>query len=118
MLVSLYNCIKMLKSRVLDTIHIEQSHYFVLRLLNHRNEVDEFLRANQRSRIWHLKYNLLCLLNCKNDMTSFGAVGNRWEGGEEGEMGIQIVKKQFLSFRKRFQKKFMTNVIFIAHTFG
>ena len=49
------------------------------------------LRANQRSPIWYVKYNLLCLLNCIENMKEFGPTKDRWEGSMEGEKCIQYL---------------------------
>ena len=104
MMVSVYNSLNLLMAASIDKEHIELTHLYILRALNDINRVDRHLRANQKSPIWFLKYNLLCLLNCKQDMKLFGPTRDRWEGSNEGEKGIQIVKKEFTAFRNGYQK--------------
>ena len=50
-----------------------------------------------------MKYNLLCLLNCKQDMTHYGPARKRWEGGEQGEKVVQVLKHNFSSFNENWE---------------
>ena len=103
MLVSVYNSLKLLLYPTITDDHIDRTHCYIIKALNEINFVDKHVRANHNSPIWFLKYNLLCLLNCKEDLKMFGPTSDRWEGSLEGEKGIQLVKKEFCGFRKGFQ---------------
>ena len=104
MMVSVHNALNLLMASSLSKKHVQSTHYFVLRALNDIHNVDKLLRANQKNPIWFVKYNLLCLLNCTEDMKLFGPTRDRWEGNDEGERGIQLVKKEFTAFRNGYQK--------------
>ena len=105
MMISVYNSIKMMMADTIHLSHISQTKMYLIRALNDINKVDKHLRLEDQNPIWFKKYNLLCLLNFPNDLSLFGPTRNRWEGSLEGEKGIQLVKKEFHSFRKGFQKQ-------------
>ena len=104
-MISVYNSVCLLRSKIIDKNHIDKTHCSVIRALNDINIVDVLLRATEKYPIWVLKYNLLCLLNASNDMETFGPPVNRWEGGEEGEKGIQLIKKHFNGFSTGYQSQ-------------
>ena len=103
MLVSVYNSVNLLMCPTVSKEHSDKTHCYIIKALNDIHKVDSHVRANQASPIWFLKYNLLCLLNCKENLNLYGPTRDRWEGSEEGEKGIQIVKKEFVAFRKGYQ---------------
>ena len=103
MMISVHNALNLLMATSVSTKHIEYTHCSILRALNDIHKVDKHLRANQKNPIWLVKYNLLCLLNCREDMKLFGPTRDRWEGNDEGERGIQLVKKEFTAFRQGYQ---------------
>ena len=46
--------------------HIDETHFHIIRLLNDIDQVDTHIRMLHGGKpIWTQKYNLLCLLNCK-----------------------------------------------------
>ena len=103
MMISVYNSVSLLRSRVIDENHRNRTHGSIIRALNDIHMVDKHLRATEKYPIWVVKYNLLCLLNASKDMETFGPPVNRWEGGEEGEKGIQLIKKHFNGFKTGYQ---------------
>ena len=55
------------------------------KLLNDIEAIDKILRTEKDKPVWTTKYNLLCLLNCKEDMLRYGPARRRWEGDGSGE---------------------------------
>ena len=102
MLISVYNSLSYLLFRNIDEKHALMTSFSIKRSLNDIDNVDKLVRKLGDKPIWHIKYNLLCLLNCPEDMMRFGPVGDRWEGSMEGEKCIQNVKKNFHGFRNGF----------------
>ena len=103
MLISCNNCIHLLLSDEISDKIINRTHLCLIRALNDINFVDKLLRANQRNPIWYVKYNLLSLLNCIENMKNFGPTKDRWEGSMEGEKCIQYLKKYFTGYTKKYQ---------------
>ena len=68
------------------------------KLLNDIEAVDKILRTENDKPVWTTKYNLLCLLNCKEDMLRYGPARRRWEGDGSGEKNIQGIKSVFTGF--------------------
>ena len=98
MLISVYNSLSYLMFRKIDKHHVMMTSYSIKRSLNDIDNVDKLVRKSANKPIWHIKYNLLCLLNCPEDMMRYGPVSDRWEGSMEGEKCIQNVKKNFHGF--------------------
>ena len=103
MLVSCNICIHLLLTESTSKKIIERAHLCLLRALNEIHYVDQFIRANQKNPIWYVKYNLLCLLNCIENMEEYGPTKDRWEGSMEGEKCIQYLKKYFTGYHKKYQ---------------
>ena len=103
MLVSCNTCIHLLLAPITSQAIIKRANLCLIRALNDTHRVDKFLRANQKNRIWYVKYNLLCLLNCIENMEKFGPTKDRWEGSMEGEKCIQYLKKYFTGYTKKYQ---------------
>lgn len=103
MLVSCNNCIHLLLIPKTSKMIIDRAHLSLIRALNDIHKVDKLLRANQKNPIWYVKYNLICLLNCIENMKEFGPTKYRWEGSMEGEKCIQYLKKYFTGYTKRYQ---------------
>jgi len=104
MMVSVYNSLCYLTHGTIDEHHSSITLFTVIRSLNDIEILDGNLRLSTSQPIWHIKYNLLCLLNCPEDMMKFGPITDRWEGSMEGEKCIQNVKKNFSGFRKGYLK--------------
>ena len=104
MMVSVYNSLCYLTHGSIDEHHSSMTLLSVIRSLNDIEYVDSHLRLPSSRPIWHIKYNLLCLLNCPKDMIRFGPITDRWEGSMEGEKCIQNVKKNFCGFRTGYLK--------------
>ena len=64
--------------------HAELTYLHVKRLLNDIEHVDSQIRTSTEKPVWAQKYNLLCLLNCKEDMIRYGPPRCRWEGDASG----------------------------------
>ena len=64
--------------------HAELTYLHVKRLLNDIEHVDSQIRTSTKKTVWAQKYNLLCILNCKEDMIRYGPPRCRWEGGASG----------------------------------
>ena len=54
-------------------------------LLNDIEAVDKVVHGKDKKKVWHQKYNLLCLLNCKEDLQRYGPPRGRFEGDVSGE---------------------------------
>ena len=85
MYVSTYNALSHLFAGSTCNTHAEKSYIYVKKLLNDIEAVDKILRTENYKPVWTTKYNLLCLLNCKEDMLRFGPARSRWEGDGSGE---------------------------------
>ena len=83
--------------------HIEICNLFVKRYLNDLETVDKKLRVGNDKPIWCQKYNLICLLNCKEDMKRYGPCRIRWEGDDSGGKNIQTIKTSFTGFNLNWQ---------------
>ena len=102
MLISVYNSLSYIMFRKINKHHVMMTSYSIKRSLNDIDNVDRLFRKSPNKPIWHIKYNLLCLLNCPEDMMRYGPVSDRWEGSMEGEKCIQNVKKNFHGFRNGY----------------
>ena len=111
MMISCYNSVHLLLSPTTSEILINRTHLSVIRALNDIHQIDKYLRANQKNPIWYVKYNLLCLLNCAEDMRYFGPCKDRWEGSMEGEKAIQYLKKNSTDTQKNFNYIYTKNTI-------
>ena len=96
---STYNALSHLMAGSVNDEHIEQTHFHVIRLLNDVEIVDMYVRTQHGGKpVWTQKYNLLCLLNCKDDMMRYGPARCRWEGNDTGEKNVQPIKKVLTDF--------------------
>ena len=82
---STHNVLSHLMAAEYNYTHITKTHNSILRLLNDVEMVDSILRKKTDNAIWHQKYNLICLLNMKEDMHRYGPARGRWEGHYFGE---------------------------------
>ena len=98
MYASTYNALSHLMSESSNDTHARVCYIHVKRLLNDIEAVDQVVRGNEEKPVWHQKYNLLCLLNCKEDMQRYGPARGRWEGDVSGEKNIQFLKDGFKGF--------------------
>lgn len=86
-----------------------QQHPFALRIPSsfdslRVDQVDTHIRKLHGGKpIWAQRYNLLCLLNCKEDMKRYGPARCRWEGNDSGEKNIQPIKNSFNGFRTNWE---------------
>ena len=83
--------------------HINQSYLIIKRFLNDVESVDRKLRQENEVPIWNQKYNLICLLNCREDMLRYGPCRIRWEGDDSGGKNIQQIKPSFTGFHSNWQ---------------
>ena len=101
---STYNVLSHLMATSINDQHIEDTHFQIIRLLNDIEALDKKLRTlNGGKPIWMEKYNLCCLLNCKEDMIRYGPPRCRWEGDDSGEKNVQPIKKSFYGFRSNWE---------------
>jgi hypothetical protein len=89
--------------------HAERSYIYVKKLLNDIEAVDRILRTEYEKPVWTTKYNLICLLNCKEDMVRYGPSRRRWEGDGGGEKNIQGIKSEFKGFNSNWELNTHTN---------
>ena len=85
MYASTYNALSHLFAGSTCDTHAEKSYIYVKKLLNDIEAVDKILRTENDKPVWTTKYNLLCLLKCKEDMVRYGPTRIRWEGDGSGE---------------------------------
>ena len=84
--------------------HADETHFHIIRLLNDIDQVDTHIRKLHGGKpIWAQRYNLLCLLNCKEDMKRYGPSRCRWEGNDSGEKNVQPIKNSFNGFRTNWE---------------
>ena len=96
---STYNALSHLMAASVNDAHIDKTHFHIIRLLNDIDQVDTHIRMLHGGKpIWTQKYNLLCLLNCKDDMKRYGPARCRWEGNDSGEKNVQPIKNSFNGF--------------------
>ena len=74
MLISVYNSLSYLMFRKINRHHAPWWLYFPLSILNDIDNVDKLVCKSAEKPIWHIKDNLLCLLNFLEDMMRFGPV--------------------------------------------
>ena len=60
---------------------------------------------------WISSYNFVCLLNIPDQVKEFGSVFHYWEGSGLGEKIVQVGKKHFHSFRKKWQTNLSKRII-------
>ena len=65
--------------------HIEKSYVYVKKYLNDVEDIDSKLRIDKEKPVWCQKYNLICLLNSREDMLRYGPCRIRWEGDDSCE---------------------------------
>ena len=104
MYASTYNALSHLMAGSTCDTHAEKSYIYVKKLLNDIEAVDSMLRTENEKPIWTTKYNLICLLNCKEDMMRYGPSRRRWEGDGGGEKNIQGIKSEFKGFNTSWEK--------------
>ena len=109
MYASTYNALSHLMSGSTCDKHAERSYIYVKKLLNDIEAVDRILRTEYEKPVWTTKYNLICLLNCKEDMVRYGPSRRRWEGDGGGEKNIQGIKSAFKGFNTNWEKNTHTN---------
>ena len=85
MYASTNNALSHLMADYSNDTHASVCYLHVKRLLNDIEAVDQVVRSKEEKPVWHQKYNLLCLLNCKEDMQRYGPARGRWEGDVSGE---------------------------------
>ena len=107
------NVLSHLLAYSLSNNHIEKSYIFVKKYLNDVEEVDRKLRLEKEKPVWCQKYNLICLLNSREDMVRYGPCRIRWEGDDSGEKNIQQIKPAFTGFSSNWQaqthERYLTN---------
>ena len=57
--------------------------YMHVKRLHDIEAVDKVVRGKDENTVWHQTYNLLCLLNCKEEQR-YGSPRGRWEGDVSG----------------------------------
>ena len=78
MYASTYNILSHLMADATNDAHIEVTYIHAKRFLNDVECVDKQLRTSFDKPVWAQKYNLLCLLNCKEDMYRYGPARQWW----------------------------------------
>ena len=101
---STHNVLSHLMAASVNDAHIDETHFHIIRLLNDIDQVDTHIRKLHGGKpIWAQRYNLLCLLNCKEDMKRYGPARCRWEGNDSGEKNVQPIKNSFNGFRTNWE---------------
>ena len=90
MYASTNNALSHLMTKFSNDTHAEVTYQHVKRFLNDVEHVDSQLRESKEKPVWVQKYNLLCLLNCKEDMLRYGPPRCRWEGDSSGEKTYRL----------------------------
>ena len=98
MYASTTNALSHLMTKYSNDTHAELTYQHVKRLLSDIEHVDSQIRTLTEKPVWVQKYNLLCLLNCKEDMIRYGPPRCRWEGDSSGEKNIQSLKTDLKDF--------------------
>ena len=98
MYASTTNALSHLMTKYSNDTHAELTYQHVKRLLSDIEHIDSQIRTSTEKPVWAQKYNLLCLLNCKEDMIRYGPPRCRWEGDSSGEKNIQSIKNGFKGF--------------------
>jgi hypothetical protein len=60
---------------------------------------------------WITSYNFICLTNIPKIMQQFGPVRNLWEGGDQGEKNIRVVKPLWIEYHNYWGVNLMTNAL-------
>ena len=77
-----------------DINHVEA----ILRMfLIYSEKLDYSISGDNAVPSWIKSYNLLCLLNVPDLMRNYGNIRNLWEGGNDGESYMKIVKSHLKS---------------------
>jgi len=69
------------------------------------------MRKTDEKPTWITSYNFICLTNIPKVMRRFGPVRNLWEGGDQGEKIIRVVKPLWFGFRKNWEVNLLTNTL-------
>ena len=85
MYASTYNALSHLMAGSTCDAHAEKTYIYVKKLLNDIEAVDRILRNENENPVWSTKYNILFLMNCKEDMIIYGHSRRLWEGDGGGE---------------------------------
>ena len=109
MMASTFNLLSHVMATSANDLHIEKTYLSVKRCLNDIENVDNKIRNETDKPVWVQKYNLLCLLNTKEDMTLYGVPRRRWEGDENGEKNIQSLKLTFNGYHVNWHKNLHEN---------
>ena len=72
-----------------DIIRVEA---IIRMFLIHFDKLDYSISGDNAVPSWIKSYNLLCLLNVPELMRNYGNIRNLWEGGNDGESYVKIVK--------------------------
>ena len=91
------------------TIHDVDHH--VKRFLNTFHKFDHGMLQQSDKPTWITSYNFICLTNIPQIMLQFGPVWNLWEGGDQGEKIIRVMKPLWFGYRKNWEVNLMTNVL-------
>ena len=88
-----------------NTEACERAHMSIIMFLNQFAFIDSGLKNDSEKPQWLSTFNLLSLLNCRQDLERFGPNRSRWEGQQE--KFIQLMKREFIGFVPNWQQIIM-----------
>ncbi len=83
----------------------------IKKFLTSFHKFDRAMRKTDEKPTWITSYNFICLTNIPKVMRRFGPVRNLWEGGDQGEKIIRVVKPLWFGFRKNWEVNLLTNTL-------
>ena len=96
------NFLSHLMADSVNDTHIDITEMHVKIFLNDVEMVYSQVLTSTEKPVWSQKYNLLCLLNSKEDMRQYGPARRRWEGDDSGEKNMQKIKQVFIAFNSNW----------------
>jgi len=83
----------------------------IKKFLTSFHKMDQAMLQQGNKPTWITSYNFICLTNIPQVMYQFGPVRNLWEGGNQGEKIIRVLKPLWFGFRKNWEVNLMTNAL-------
>jgi hypothetical protein len=83
----------------------------IKKFLTSFHKMDQAMLQQGNKLTWITSYNFICLTNIPQVMHQFGPVRNLWEGGDQGEKIIRVLKPLWFGFRKNWDVNLMTNAL-------
>jgi hypothetical protein len=83
----------------------------IKRFLTTFHKFDLGMRGGNDKPTWLTSYNFICLTNLPKILQEFGPVRNVWEGGEQGEKVIGILKPLWHGFKNNWHVNLLTKAL-------